>query len=144
MCIRDSYYAGQQHYDTIERLAIERAKTVFRAEHANVQPLSGSPMNQAVYFGLLKPGETILAMDLSHGGHLTHGSPLSHMGKIFHFVRYKTSGANGDIDTVSYTHLDVYKRQAKHRHAVRRDTLRWTASPTRRCRHRSGLSLIHI
>ena len=92
------YYAGQQHYDTIERLAIERAKTVFRAEHANVQPLSGSPMNQAVYFGLLKPGDTILAMDLSHGGHLTHGSPLSHMGKIFRFVRYKTSGANGDID----------------------------------------------
>jgi glycine hydroxymethyltransferase len=92
------YYAGQQYYDTIERLAIERAKTVFRAEHANVQPLSGSPMNQAVYFGLLKPGETILAMDLSHGGHLTHGSPLSHMGKIFRFVRYKTSGVNGDID----------------------------------------------
>jgi glycine hydroxymethyltransferase len=92
------YYAGQQYYDTIERLAIERSKTVFRAEHANVQPLSGSPMNQAVYFGLLKPGETILAMDLSHGGHLTHGSPLSHMGKIFRFVRYKTSGANGDID----------------------------------------------
>jgi glycine hydroxymethyltransferase len=92
------YYAGQEHYDRIERLAIERAKTVFRAEHANVQPLSGSPMNQAVYFGLLKPGETILAMDLSHGGHLTHGSPLSHMGKIFRFVRYKTSGTNGDID----------------------------------------------
>jgi glycine hydroxymethyltransferase len=92
------YYAGQQHYDTIERLAIERAKTVFRAEHANVQPLSGAPMNQAVYFGLLKPGDAILAMDLSHGGHLTHGSPLSHMGKIFRFVRYKTSGANGDID----------------------------------------------
>ena len=55
-------------------------------------------MNQAVYFGLLIPGDTILAMDLSHGGHLTHGSPLSHMGKIFRFVRYKTSGANGDID----------------------------------------------
>lgn len=92
------YYAGQEHYDRIERIAIERAKSVFRAEHANVQPLSGSPMNQAVYFGLLIPGDTILAMDLSHGGHLTHGSPLSHMGKIFRFVRYKTSGANGDID----------------------------------------------
>jgi glycine hydroxymethyltransferase len=92
------YYAGQEHYDTIERIAIERAKAVFRAEHANVQPLSGSPMNQAVYFGLLTPGDTILAMDLSHGGHLTHGSPLSHMGKIFRFVRYKTSGAHGDID----------------------------------------------
>jgi glycine hydroxymethyltransferase len=92
------YYAGQEHYDHIERIAIERAKTLFRAEHANVQPLSGSPMNQAVYFGLLEPGETILAMDLSHGGHLTHGSPLSHMGRIFGFVRYKTSGALGDID----------------------------------------------
>jgi glycine hydroxymethyltransferase len=92
------YYAGQEHYDRIERVAIERAKSVFRAEHANVQPLSGSPMNQAVYFGLLSPADTILAMDLSHGGHLTHGSPLSHMGKIFRFVRYKTSGARGDID----------------------------------------------
>jgi glycine hydroxymethyltransferase len=92
------YYAGQEHYDRIERIAIERAKAVFRAEHANVQPLSGSPMNQAVYFGLLAPGDTILAMDLSHGGHLTHGSPLSHMGKVFNFVRYKTSGARGDID----------------------------------------------
>jgi glycine hydroxymethyltransferase len=92
------YYAGQEHYDRIERIAIERAKSVFRAEHANVQPLSGSPMNQAVYFGLLSPADTILAMDLSHGGHLTHGSPLSHMGKIFRFVRYKTSGARGDID----------------------------------------------
>lgn len=81
------YYAGQQYYDAIERLAIARAKSVFRAEHANVQPLSGSPMNQAVYFGLLNPGDTILAMDLSHGGHLTHGAPVSHMGKIFRFVR---------------------------------------------------------
>jgi glycine hydroxymethyltransferase len=92
------YYAGQEYYDRIERLAVARAKSVFRAEHANVQPLSGSPMNQAVYFGLLTPGDTILAMDLSHGGHLTHGSPLSHMGKIFRFVRYQTNGANGDID----------------------------------------------
>jgi glycine hydroxymethyltransferase len=92
------YYAGQEHYDRIERIAIERAKSVFRAEHANVQPLSGSPMNQAVYFGLLTPADTILAIDLSHGGHLTHGSPLSHMGKIFRFVRYKTRGARGDID----------------------------------------------
>lgn len=92
------YYAGQQHYDHIERLAIERAKAVFAAEHANVQPLSGSPMNQAVYFGLLQPGDTILAMDLSHGGHLTHGAPVSHMGRIFRFERYKTSGPRGEID----------------------------------------------
>ncbi len=95
------YYAGQQYYDQIETTAIERARAVFRAEHANVQPLSGSPMNQAVYFGLLQPGDTILAMDLSHGGHLTHGSPMSHMGKVFDFVRYKTTGPRGDIDFVA-------------------------------------------
>jgi glycine hydroxymethyltransferase len=84
------YYGGQEYTDAIERLAIERAQAVFRCEHANVQPLSGSPMNQAVYLGLLEPGDTILAMDLSHGGHLTHGAPVSHMGKVFNFVRYKT------------------------------------------------------
>lgn len=92
------YYGGQQYTDQIETIAIERAKQVFRAEHANVQPLSGSPMNQAVYFGLLEPGDTILAMDLSHGGHLTHGAPVSHMGRVFNFVRYKTHGADGHID----------------------------------------------
>ncbi len=92
------YYAGQMFYDEIETIAIERAKKCFRAEHANVQPLSGSPMNQAVYFGLLSPGDTILAMDLTHGGHLTHGAPVSHMGKIFNFVRYRTNGVSGDID----------------------------------------------
>ena len=92
------YYAGQRHYDEIERIAIDRARACFRAEHANVQPLSGSPMNQAVYLGLLEPGETILAMDLSHGGHLTHGAPVSHMGRIFNFVRYRTHGLGGDLD----------------------------------------------
>ena len=92
------YYAGEQFYDDIERLAISRAKDTFGAEHANVQPLSGSPMNQAVYFGLLQPGDTILAMNLTHGGHLTHGDPVSHMGKIFRFERYRTCNARGDID----------------------------------------------
>jgi glycine hydroxymethyltransferase len=84
------YYGGQQFTDVIENLARDRAKDVFRCEHANVQPLSGSPMNQAVYLAFMKPGDTILGMDLSHGGHLTHGAPVSHMGKIFNFVRYKT------------------------------------------------------
>jgi glycine hydroxymethyltransferase len=84
------YYGGQEFTDAIEELARERAKRVFRCEHANVQPLSGSPMNQAVYLAFMKPGDTILGMDLSHGGHLTHGAPVSHMGKIFNFVRYKT------------------------------------------------------
>ncbi len=92
------YYGGQHFTDKIETIAIDRAKQVFRAEHANVQPLSGSPMNQAVYFGLLEPGDTILAMDLSHGGHLTHGAPVSHMGRVFRFVRYKTHDADGHID----------------------------------------------
>jgi glycine hydroxymethyltransferase len=84
------YYGGQEFTDSVENLARERAKAVFRCEHANVQPLSGSPMNQAVYLAFMKPGDTILGMDLSHGGHLTHGAPVSHMGQIFNFVRYKT------------------------------------------------------
>jgi glycine hydroxymethyltransferase len=92
------YYGGQQFTDRIELLAIERARRLFRAEHANVQPLSGSPMNQAVYMACLAPGDTVLAMDLSHGGHLTHGAPVSCMGRIFNFVRYKTSPPDGHID----------------------------------------------
>jgi glycine hydroxymethyltransferase len=97
------YYGGQEFTDIIENLARERACRLFRCEHANVQPLSGSPMNQAVYLAFLKPGDTVLAMDLSHGGHLTHGAPVSHMGKIFNFVRYKTSPQEGgriDFDEV--------------------------------------------
>lgn len=93
------YYGGQEFTDKVETLAIERAKKLFRCEHANVQPLSGSPMNQAVYLAFLKPGDTVMGMDLSHGGHLTHGAPVSHMGKIFNFVRYKTHpDENGKID----------------------------------------------
>ncbi|HUP22858.1 MAG TPA: serine hydroxymethyltransferase [Thermoanaerobaculia bacterium] len=93
------YYGGQEFTDVVERLAVERAKQLFRCEHANVQPLSGSPMNQAVYMAFLDPGDTVLAMDLSHGGHLTHGAPVSHMGKIFRFVRYKTKpDGSGAID----------------------------------------------
>ena len=93
------YYGGQQYTDIVERVACERARALFRADHANVQPLSGSPMNQAVYFAVLRPGDTILAMDLSHGGHLTHGAPVSHMAKVFNFVRYKTRpDGTGEID----------------------------------------------
>jgi len=84
------YYGGQTFTDEVEEIARERAKRLFRCEHANVQPLSGSPMNQAVYLAFADPGDTILGMDLSHGGHLTHGAPVSHMGKLFRFVRYKT------------------------------------------------------
>ena len=92
------YYGGQEFTDQVENLARQRACAVFGCEHANVQPLSGSPMNQAVYLGLLEPGDTILAMDLSHGGHLTHGAPVSHMGRLFNFVRYKTNPGDGAID----------------------------------------------
>ena len=92
------YYGGQTYTDEIENLARDRAKEVFRCEHANVQPLSGSGMNQAVYLGLLEPGDTIMAMDLSHGGHLTHGAPVSHMGRLFNFVRYVTDPTDGSID----------------------------------------------
>ena len=93
------YYGGQQYTDAIEELARRRACALFRAEHANVQPLSGSPMNQAAYLAFLKPGDVVLGMDLSHGGHLTHGAPVSHMGKLFRFVRYKTlTDRQGAID----------------------------------------------
>ena len=93
------YYGGNENTDKIETLAIERAKKLFKCDHANVQALSGSPMNQAVYLALLKPGDTIMGMDLSHGGHLTHGAPVSHMGKLYNWIRYKTQPSKqGKID----------------------------------------------
>jgi len=91
------YYGGCHFIDEVEQLAIDRAKKIFGAEHVNVQPLSGAPANIAVYFALLEPGDTVLGMDLSHGGHLTHGHPVTHMTKVFNFVRYKTN-AEGKID----------------------------------------------
>lgn len=91
------YYGGCEHIDTIESIAIERAKTLFNAEHVNVQPLSGAPANLAAYSALLKPGGTIIGMDLSHGGHLTHGHPVTFMSKIWNFIRYKTT-SDGLID----------------------------------------------
>lgn len=91
------YYGGCQFIDGVEELAISRAKELFGAEHVNVQPLSGAPANIAVYLALLKVGDTVLGMDLSHGGHLSHGHPVTHMAKIFNFVRYKTT-PDGLID----------------------------------------------
>ena len=101
------YYGGQEFADIIESLAIERAMSLFNAGHANVQPLSGSVMNQVVYFALLEPGDKVLAMELSHGGHLTHGSPASCMGKIFNFQRYRTDPKDGSID------FDEVRKQAR-------------------------------
>ncbi len=92
------YYGGCEYIDEIEKIAIERAKKLFSAEHVNVQPLSGAPANLAVYFGLLNPGDTILGMDLSHGGHLTHGHPVTFAAKIFNFIGYKTDKQTGLID----------------------------------------------
>ena len=91
------YYGGCENIDDVEGLAIERAKKLFDAEHVNVQPLSGAPANIAVYFALLEIGDTVLGMDLSHGGHLTHGHPVTHMAKVYNFVRYKTD-QEGKID----------------------------------------------
>ena len=83
------YYGGQEFTDQVEQLAIDRAKKLFGADHANVQPHSGAPANEAVYSAWLEPGDTVLAMDLSHGGHLTHGAPVTRSAHLYNFIRYK-------------------------------------------------------
>ncbi len=103
------YYGGQEFTDAVETLARERVKKLFGAEHANVQPHSGAPANIAVYSALLEPGDTILGMDLSHGGHLTHGHPVTFMPKIYRFVRYKTE-PDGRID---YKKLEALAKKEK-------------------------------
>jgi glycine hydroxymethyltransferase len=93
------YYGGQEFTDVVETLAIDRAKALFGAQFANVQPLSGAPANLAVYAALLSPGDTVLGMDLGHGGHLTHGHPMTFPAKIFRFVTYKMKNPDtGEID----------------------------------------------
>ena len=93
------YYGGQEFTDPLEQLAIDRAKQLFGADHANVQPHSGAPANEAVYSAWLEPGDTVLAMDLSHGGHLTHGAPVTRSAKLYNFVRYKMKDTEtGEID----------------------------------------------
>ncbi|MDR0929305.1 MAG: serine hydroxymethyltransferase [Oscillospiraceae bacterium] len=92
------YYGGCEYVDIVEDLARERAKELFGADHANVQPHSGAQANMAVYFALLGPGDTVLGMNLSHGGHLTHGSPVNISGKYFNFVPYGVSDADEQID----------------------------------------------
>ncbi len=93
------YYGGQDFTDQVEQLAIDRAKKLFRCDHANVQPLSGAAANVAAYFAWLEPGDTVLGMDLGHGGHLTHGHPVTYMAKLFRFVRYKMKNIEtGEID----------------------------------------------
>ena len=92
------YYGGCEFVDVAEKLAIDRAKNLFSAEYANVQPHSGSQANMAIYFAFLKPGDTVLGMNLSHGGHLTHGSPVSFSGKLFNFIHYGVKKETGIID----------------------------------------------
>lgn len=93
------YYGGQQNTDQVEQLAIDRAKQLFGADHANVQPHSGAQANEAVYFAWCEPGDTILAMDLSHGGHLTHGAPVTHSAREYNFIRYGMKDPEtGEID----------------------------------------------
>lgn len=104
------YYGGQQYTDVVEDIARERAKKLFKAGFANVQPHAGAPANVAMYFALLEPGDTILGMDLSHGGHLTHGHPVTYLTKIFNFVRYKMKNIEtGEIDYDEM--LEVAKRE---------------------------------
>lgn len=105
------YYGGQENTDKVEQLAIDRAKQIFKADHANVQPHSGAPANEAVYSAWLEPGDTVLAMDLSHGGHLTHGAPVTRSAKLYNFVRYKMK----DIDTgeIDYEELRQLAKQHK-------------------------------
>jgi len=95
---RARYYQGVALVDDIEQLAIDRAKQLFGAEHANVQPYSGSPANMAVYFAILKPGDTVMGMELSQGGHLTHGSPVSFSGQFYKFVHYGVDPVSEVLD----------------------------------------------
>jgi glycine hydroxymethyltransferase len=97
------YYGGCQHVDVVERLAIERAKALFGADHVNVQPHSGAQANMSVYFTLLKPGDTVLGMNLAHGGHLTHGHPLNFSGKLYKIVPY---GVRKEDEQIDYDELD--------------------------------------
>ena len=101
------YYGGQEYTDQIEQIAIDRAKKIFGADHANVQPHSGAPANEAVYYAWLEPGDKVLAMDLSHGGHLTHGNPMTRSAHLYDFIPYKMKDpATGEI------HYDELRRLA--------------------------------
>ena len=105
------YYGGQDNTDKVEQLAIDRAKQIFRADHANVQPHSGAPANIAVYSAWLNPGDTVLAMKLDHGGHLTHGQPVTASAKLYNFVRYGMK----DIETGEIDYEEMRELALKHK-----------------------------
>jgi len=102
------YYGGCEHVDVVETIAIERAKKLFEAEHANVQPHSGAQANMAAYLALLKPGDTVLGMNLAHGGHLTHGSPVNFSGQLFNFVPY---GVDETTHLIQYEEIERLARE---------------------------------
>ena len=105
------YYGGQDNTDQIEQLAIDRAKKLFGADHANVQPHSGAQANEAVYYSWCEPGDTILAMDLAHGGHLTHGAPVTRSAREYNFVRYGIK----DVETGEIDYEEIRRLALKHR-----------------------------
>lgn len=105
------YYGGQDYTDIVEQLAIDRAKKLFRADHANVQPHSGAPANIAVYNAWLNPGDTVLAMKLDHGGHLTHGQPVTASAKLYNFVRYGMK----DVETGEIDYEEMRELAIKHK-----------------------------
>lgn len=105
------YYGGQENTDQIEQLAIDRAKQLFGADHANVQPHSGAQANEAVYYAWCEPGDTILAMDLAHGGHLTHGAPVTRSAREYKFVRYGIK----DVETGEIDYEEIRRLALKHR-----------------------------
>ena len=104
------YYGGCEHVDVMESLAIERAKELFGAEHANVQPHSGAQANMAVYFALLEPGDTVMGMQLDHGGHLTHGAKVNFSGKLYNFVSY---GVDPESETIDFDAVESLAKEHK-------------------------------
>ena len=105
------YYGGQENTDQVEQLAIDRAKKLFKADHANVQPRSGAQANEAVYYAWCEPGDTILAMDLAHGGHLTHGAPVTRSAREYNFIRYGIK----NIDTGEIDYEEIRQLALKHK-----------------------------
>lgn len=116
------YYGGQENIDSIENLAIERAKKLFGAEHVNVQPYSGSPANTAIYFALLKFGDTVMGLKLDHGGHITHGLPISFSGRAYNFIQYEVNKETGRIDMEAV-------RKLAHEHKPKMIVAGFTAYP---------------
>ena len=109
---RKKYYGGCKFVEAIEQIAIDRAKSLFGAEHANVQPHSGTTANQGAYFAVMKPGDTMLAMKLDQGGHLSHGHPLNFTGKIYNVVSY---GVDRDSETIDYEEVARIARDSRPR-----------------------------